>query len=242
LAPLLFSPNNRDGFLEGEPQLELNVAMLNRRSRRACNASAGSFASLNANGGARRKTWDCCTEVVGTAHDERVGVVKNVKRIRAEFQVIPLGDEELLVDAKVEVPGTGSAEDIPSGHVGRIRSKFRVSGDGIGELTHGRIGNRDVVKGVGSSTVRERSCPWNCGIQDQPGQLLELDVGRVEDGEWCAGVRDEDGRKSPAARNLLDYSVRIPRERNFPRSAQGNAMAQIEVGVPAIQTRIGRIE
>src|SRR5215470_7258014 len=107
--------------------------MLNRRSRGTCNSSASALAGLDADGGAGRESCDSSAEVVGAAYDERVGVVEDVERIRTEFQVIPFGDEELLVNAKVEVPSARSTECIPSKHVRRIRSKFRVSSNGVGE-------------------------------------------------------------------------------------------------------------
>src|SRR5579859_1141505 len=151
--------------------------MLNRRSRRTCNAGAGAFARLNANGGAGGKTRNSGAEVIGAAKDEGVGMVKGVKGIRTEFQAVTLRNKELLVDAEVGVPGAGTAEDIAAGHVRRIGSEFGITGDGVGELTHGRVGKRDVVEGIGSGNVRERSRPWNWGIQDQPRQLLELNIG-----------------------------------------------------------------
>src|SRR5216684_6467512 len=98
--------------LEGEPQLQLEVAVLLWNP-----ADASALTRLGTDCRSRRESRHPCSEIVGTTDEELVRVVKDVERIPSEFHRIPFGKVELLVNAEVQVPSSRSAEEVSSGHI-----------------------------------------------------------------------------------------------------------------------------
>jgi len=235
-------PSKGAGLLKAEPQLKLNVAMLDRPSQRnRSREDASAFAGLHSNGGSGGKTANAVSDVIRATNDELVCVVQDVERISPEFQVITFGQEELLVDAEIKVPRAWPPVDIPPVHVRGVWPKFGISRKRIGKFIDRGICDRNEVKCVrarrhGRSSSRDRR------RQDQPRNLLVHGGSGVKNREWCASVCDENGGKGPTTSDLFKNPMSVAGERNVPRSSDRDAMPQIGIGIAAIQLRIERIE